>query len=66
MPIHPGVRINTWESLGGEPPPPGRTGLYHLAILCPTRLELARALRQLLEAGVALDGAADHGPWDLA
>src|SRR5689334_18131862 len=53
--------INTWESKGGTPPPPGTTGLYHTAILYPTRATLADALRRLLAAGIPLDGAADHG-----
>lgn len=58
---HHHIGLNTWESLGGPPPPPGTTGLYHLAILYPTRAELADALRRVLQAGVGLDGAADHG-----
>ena len=58
---HHHLGLNTWESLGGSPPAPGTTGLYHLAILYPTRAELADALRRVLEAGLALDGAADHG-----
>lgn len=58
---HHHIGLNTWESLGGAPPAPGTTGLYHLAILYPTRLELANALRRVLAAGIALDGAADHG-----
>lgn len=58
---HHHIGLNTWESLGGSPPPPGSTGLYHLAILYPTRAELAGALRRVLEAGIVLDGAADHG-----
>lgn len=58
---HHHIGLNTWESLGGGPPAPGSTGLYHLAVLYPTRAELADALRRLVEAGVALDGAADHG-----
>ena len=53
--------MNTWESEGGSPPPPRSTGLYHLAILYPTRLLLADALKRLLDAGIELDGAADHG-----
>lgn len=65
-PIHSGVRIghiglNTWESARGSPPPPRSTGLYHLAILYPTRVELADALRRLVKAGIELDGASDHG-----
>lgn len=58
---HHHIGLNTWESLGGGPPAPGTTGLYHLAVLYPTRAELGDALRRLLDAGVALDGAADHG-----
>src|SRR6478736_9596742 len=51
------IGLNTWESLGGSPPPRGSTGLYHLAILYPTRAALANALRRLMEAGIQLDGA---------
>lgn len=58
---HHHLGLNTWESLGGSPPPPGTTGLYHTAILYPTRAALADALRRLLQAGIRLDGAADHG-----
>ncbi len=58
---HHHIGLNTWESLGGSPPPPRATGLYHLAILYPTRPALADALRRLMKAGVALDGASDHG-----
>src|SRR5215467_12971694 len=58
---HHHIGLNTWESEGGSPPPPGATGLYHLAILYPTRAELADALRRLIKAGITLDGAADHG-----
>lgn len=58
---HHHIGLNTWESAGGRPPPPGRTGLYHFAILYPTRAGLADALRRLQAAGVPLDGAADHG-----
>ena len=58
---HHHIGLNTWESLGGSPPPPGATGLYHTAILYPTRAELAAALRRVVEAGIPLDGAADHG-----
>lgn len=58
---HHHIGLNTWESLGGSPPPPGTTGLYHLAILYPTRVSLADALRRLQDAGIPLDGAADHG-----
>lgn len=58
---HHHVALNTWESLGGSPPAPGTTGLYHLAILYPTRAALADALRRLLRADILLDGASDHG-----
>ncbi len=58
---HHHIGLNTWESKSGSPPEPGTTGLYHLAILYPTRALLADALRRLLDAGVELDGAADHG-----
>jgi len=58
---HHHLGLNTWESRGGRPPGPGTTGLYHVAILYPSRQELARALKRLLEAGVRLDGASDHG-----
>ena len=58
---HHHIGLNTWESLGGTPPPPGHTGLYHTAILYPTRADLADALRRLIAADIALDGASDHG-----
>src|ERR687885_865505 len=58
---HHHIGLNTWESLGGSPPPPGSTGLYHTAILYPSRAELADALRRVLAAGIMLDGASDHG-----
>jgi catechol 2,3-dioxygenase len=58
---HHHIGLNTWESLDGRPPGAGTTGLYHLAILYPTRGELADGLRRLVKAGVELDGAADHG-----
>ena len=58
---HHHIGLNTWESRGAEPPPPGRTGLYHLAVLYPTRAALADALRRLIAAGIPLDGASDHG-----
>jgi catechol 2,3-dioxygenase len=58
---HHHIGLNTWESRGGSPPPPGTTGLYHVAIRYPDRRALAGALRRLQEAGVPLDGAADHG-----
>src|SRR3954451_4218706 len=58
---HHHIGLNTWESLGGSPPPPGSAGLYHTAILYPTRAALADALRRLMAAGIPLDGAFDHG-----
>lgn len=58
---HHHIGLNTWESLGGSPPPAGTTGLYHLAILYPTRTALADALQRLIAAGIPLDGASDHG-----
>jgi catechol 2,3-dioxygenase len=58
---HHHIGLNTWESRGGSPPPPGTTGLYHTAILYPTRGALADALRRLIDAGIQLDGASDHG-----
>jgi len=58
---HHHIGLNTWESRGGEPPAPGTTGLYHLAILYPTRARLADALRRLMEANIPLEGASDHG-----
>jgi catechol 2,3-dioxygenase len=58
---HHHIGLNTWESRGGRPPPPGSTGLFHTAILYPSRAELADALRRVLAAGMALDGASDHG-----
>lgn len=58
---HHHIGLNTWESRGGSPPPPGATGLYHFAIRYPSRVALADALRRLLAAGVLLDGASDHG-----
>ena len=58
---HHHIGLNTWESAGGRPPAEGATGLYHLAILYPTRAELADALRRLMRAGIALEGASDHG-----
>jgi len=58
---HHHIGLNTWESLGGSPPPPGSTGLYHVAILYPDRPTLADALRRLIDANISLDGAADHG-----
>jgi len=64
---HHHIGLNTWESLGGDPPPSGTTGLYHTAIVYPTRPELAATLRRVLAAKIPLEGAADHGVklyWD--
>jgi catechol 2,3-dioxygenase len=58
---HHHIGLNTWESRGATPPPPGHTGLYHLAILYPDRAGLADALARVLRAGITIDGAADHG-----
>jgi len=58
---HHHVALNTWESLDGPPPPFGTTGLYHHAIVYPSRAALADALRRLIAAGIGLEGAADHG-----
>jgi catechol 2,3-dioxygenase len=58
---HHHIGLNTWESQGGSPPHRGATGLYHMAIVYPTRAELADALRRLTKAGIPLDGASDHG-----
>lgn len=58
---HHHIGLNTWESLGGGPPPRGSTGLYHTAILYPDRPALADALRRLVRAEIPVDGAADHG-----
>jgi catechol 2,3-dioxygenase len=58
---HHHIGLNTWESAGGSPPPPGTTGLYHVAIRYPSRRALADALRRLGDAGIALSGASDHG-----
>ena len=58
---HHHIGLNTWESHGGSPPPRSSTGLYHVAILYPTRAALAGALKRLLAAGTPLDGASDHG-----
>ncbi|HEY1922682.1 MAG TPA: VOC family protein [Tepidisphaeraceae bacterium] len=58
---HHHIGLNTWESEGASPPPAHSTGLYHLAILYPTRALLADALRRLIKAGIPLDGAANHG-----
>ena len=58
---HHHIGLNTWESRGGSPPPPGTTGLYHVAIRYPTRAALGDALRRLVEADIPLEGATDHG-----
>jgi catechol 2,3-dioxygenase len=58
---HHHIGLNTWESKGGQPPVPGTTGLFHTAILYPTRATLADALHRVLSAGIQLDGASDHG-----
>ena len=58
---HHHIGLNTWESEGGSPPPPGTTGLFHVAILYPTRADQADALKRLAAHGLELDGASDHG-----
>ncbi len=58
---HHHIGLNTWESRGGSPPPAGTTGLYHVAIRYPTRAALGDALQRLMQAGIHLDGASDHG-----
>lgn len=58
---HHHIGINVWESQGGSPPPPGSTGLFHVAILYPSRAALADALRRLIASGIPLEGASDHG-----
>jgi catechol 2,3-dioxygenase len=58
---HHHIGLNTWESKGGSPPPQNATGLYHVAILYPSRAALAAALRRLMNAGITLEGASDHG-----
>ncbi|MFN3825860.1 MAG: VOC family protein [Pseudorhodobacter sp.] len=58
---HHHIGLNTWESKGASPPPPGHTGLYHTAILYPDRRSLGQAMKRVLEAGIDLEGAADHG-----
>lgn len=58
---HHYIGLNTWASQGGSPPPPGATGLYHVAILYPKRAALAEALKRVIRAGIPLDGASDHG-----
>ncbi|TML06154.1 MAG: glyoxalase [Actinobacteria bacterium] len=58
---HHHIGLNTWESLGGSPPPRGTTGLYHVAIRYPDRQTLAHAVKQVLDVGIPLSGASDHG-----
>jgi catechol 2,3-dioxygenase len=58
---HHHIGLNTWESLGGTPPPPGHTGLFHSAFLYPDRKSLAQVLKRVLAAGYSLTGSADHG-----
>ena len=58
---HHHIGLNTWQSKGGNPPPPGTTGLFHLAILYPERADLADALKRIIDDGYRLDGASDHG-----
>src|SRR6476660_4170332 len=58
---HHHIGLTTWESAGGSPPPSGSTGLYHVAIAYPTRAELADAVRRVIDAGISLEGASDHG-----
>jgi catechol 2,3-dioxygenase len=58
---HHHIGLNTWESKDGSPPPPGTTGLYHVAIRYPDRAALAKALRRVVDAGVPISGASDHG-----
>jgi catechol 2,3-dioxygenase len=58
---HHHIGLNTWESRGGPPSPPGTTGLYHVAILYPSRRDLAAALKRLMDHGVPIEGFSDHG-----
>ncbi len=58
---HHHIGLNTWESRGGTPPPPHATGLFHFAILLPSRVALAQTLQRLLDHNWPIDGAADHG-----
>jgi catechol 2,3-dioxygenase len=58
---HHHIGLNTWQSKGGPPPATGTTGLFHVAILYPTRAALADALQRLIDNGVSLEGASDHG-----
>ncbi len=63
---HHHIGLNTWDSAAGTPPPPGHTGLYHSAFLYPDRASLGDAVKRVLAAGIALDGAADHGVSEAA
>lgn len=58
---HHHIGLNTWQSKGGHPPALGTTGLFHTAIRYPSRAALADALQRLIDAGIQLDGASDHG-----
>ena len=58
---HHHIGLNTWQSKGGTPPPPGHTGLFHTAFLYPNRVELAKAVRRVIDAGHQIEGASDHG-----
>jgi len=58
---HHHIGLNTWESKGGSAPPPGTTGLYHVAIRYPDRKTLAEAVQRVIDSGVRLHGASDHG-----
>ena len=58
---HHHIGLNTWESKGGTPAPAGHTGLYHTAFLFPDRASLGAALQRVIDAGIAIDGSADHG-----
>lgn len=58
---HHHIALNTWESKNGTPAPAGHTGLYHTAILFPDRASLGAAVRRVIGAGTALEGASDHG-----
>jgi catechol 2,3-dioxygenase len=58
---HHHIGLNSWESKGGSPPPPGTTGLFHTAIRYPTRRSLADALKRVVDSGIRLEGASDHG-----
>ncbi|MGH1423463.1 MAG: VOC family protein [Pseudooceanicola sp.] len=58
---HHHIGLNTWQSRGATPPPPGHTGLFHTAFLYPDRAQMGDALRRVVNAGIAIDGASDHG-----